>query len=272
MTAQERSSVRSLVERGQSLSELGWTIIDAHAHMGPTGEFYIPSPGAASMVELMDRVGVNMTGISTHLAITNDHVRGNNLTHQAVKGFPGRFFGYVTVNPRYDDMVSELHRGYEELGLLGIKLHPSVHDYALTEPACEPIWHFAEQRQAFILIHTWGGDRRCDPAVVAKVAQQHPQIRFLLGHSGGTTAGRRTAIQVAAEQTNLYLELCSSWAASQDLEDLVNQADLRRVIYGTDTPWLDPRFMLGKIAYTSLADEQLRMILGENMREVADLP
>lgn len=266
-------AVRRLVERGESLASLGWRIVDAHAHLGPTVGFYIPTPDAASMVAMMDRLGIRTTCIASHLAVNADYARGNDQTAEAVQRFPVRLFGYVVPNPRYPEAVlPELCRGFDVLGLRAIKLHPTFQNYSVLDPACEPIWHFAEERNAVILSHTWEADPRCRPAHFAELAQKHPGARFLLGHSGGTLGGKREAVEVVKAHPNVYLEICGSMLTCAELEWMVTEVGAERVIYGTDSPWLDPRFMLGKVAYANLAVEQMRLILGENIAGLFDLP
>ena len=270
---EQQSTVRALVERGESLASLGWNIVDAHAHLGPTGGFYIPTPDATTMVEMMDRLGIAITGISAHLGLVCDYIRGNELTAEAVQRFPQRFFGYVTPNPHYgEEAIRELERGLDELGLQAIKLHPSLHNYAVDAPICEPIWRFAEERKALVLIHTWVGDARCHPGLFGKLAKAYPHVRFLLGHSGGPIEGKQEAIAVAQEHENIYLEICTSLLFGSEVEEMVSKVGAERVVFGTDVPWLDPRFVLGKLAYSNLSDEQLRLILSENIRRLLSLP
>jgi len=266
------SIVRALVSRGETLAALPWPVIDAHAHLGPTGAFAIPSPDAASMVRMMDRLGFAMTGISPHLAINSDYRRGNDLAAETVRRFPGRFYGYVTVNPHYaDDVLPELSRGFDELGLVAIKLHPTFNDYTLHDDRCLPIWRFAEERGATLLIHTWEGDKRCSPTVAGEVAAAYPRAQFLLGHSGGTRAGREEATRVAKMHPNTHLELCSSNLTAAEIEAMVAAVGPERVVFGTDAPWVDPRFPLGKIAAASLTDEALRLVMGGNIAALLDL-
>jgi len=266
-----RSIVRALVERGESLAALGWPVVDAHAHLGPTAAFYIPTPDAAAMVAMMDRVGIAMTGIAPHLAITSDYRRGNDQAAEAVARFPGRFYGYVTPNPHYPDAEAELRRGFDELGLIAIKLHPTTHNYSVADPRCEPIWRFAQERGAVLLCHTWEGDARCRPSLFGPLAEAYPAVRFLLGHSGGTTAARTEAIQTAQGRPNIYLEICGSYLTGMELQRMVADVGAERVIFGTAAPWLDPRFVLGKVAYSGLSDEALQLVLGGNIRRLLSL-
>jgi len=266
MKAPNTSRVRQLVEAGESLAALGWRIVDAHAHLGPTGEMFVPTPDEGTMVAMMDRLGFDLTGISSHLAIGTDYVRGNDVTSAAVRRFPERLFGYVVSNPHdTEPLENELARGFDTLGLVAIKLHPTTHDFSVADPACEPIWRFAAEREAVVLVHTWVGDPRCHPAMFGDLAARYPSIRWILGHSGGTRQGRPEAAQVAREHESIYLDVCGSIITSDEIAWLVRTVGADRVIFGTDVPWLDPRFLLGKAAYSDLADEQLRLLLGENI-------
>ena len=265
-------SLKTLVDRGESLASLGWGIIDAHGHIGSTNTFYTPDPGAAAIVEIMDRLGVAMTGISSELAIGSDYARGNDLTAEAVHRFPGRFFGYVTPNPHYaDDVIHELERGYDELGLCAIKLHPETQQYAVTDPMCGPIWEFAAARKAVLLSHTWADNPYCRPSMFAELAEAYPQLSFLLGHSGATPEGRREAVEVAKAHKNVYLEICLSMLAFSFRPLGKGEVGADHVIYGTDASFIDPRFTFGKMAYAKLDDKQRRLIMAENISRLLNL-
>jgi hypothetical protein len=264
---------RALVERGASLAALGWPIVDAHAHLGPTWQFAIPTPDAVAMVAMMERLGIGKTILSPHLAIGYDVVRGNDLAAAVAREFAGRLYGYVTANPRYPELMEEeLRRGLDELGLVGIKLHPTLHNFSVLDPTCTPVWQCAQERGLPILIHTWEGDPRCRPSHFAELAAQYPAARFILGHSGGQAAGRREAVAVALAHPNVYLELCCSYLTCADLEGMVATMGAQRILFGTDSPWIDPRFLLGKVAFANLAVEEQRMLLGENALALFGLP
>lgn len=265
MSGPERT-IRDLVEGGESLAALGWRIIDAHAHLGPTGGFYIPRSGADDMVAMMDRLGIDRTMLASHLAVSCDAVRGNDLTAEAARRYPGRLHGYVVVNPHYPEEVEgELCRGYDVLGLHGIKLHPTFQDYSVSDPACAPVWRFAEERRVPVLSHTWDRDERCRPSLFAALAEAHPAVPFILGHSGGTPAGKREAVAVAQAHPNVYLDICGSTLTRAELEWMVAEVGAERILFGTDVPWLDPRFLIGKVVYARLSAEEQRLILGENI-------
>ena len=229
------NALRALVERGESLAALGWPIVDAHAHLGPTGTFHIPTPDAASMVAMMDRLGIGITCISSHLAICSDFALGNDLTAAAVRAHPTRLCGYVVPNPHHpEQVIPELERGLNELGLRAIKLHSTLQDFAVDDPMCAPIWQYANERALVVLSHTWEKDPRCRPALFGPLAEQYPHVAFILGHSGGTRAGRPEAIAVAQAHANIYLDLVSSLIHSDEVEWMVGAVGAERVIWRYD--------------------------------------
>jgi len=75
----------------------------------------------------------------------------------------------------------------------------------------------------------------------------------------------REAMAVALAHPNVYLDICGSTLARAELEAMVAEVGAERILFGTDNPWLDPRFLIGKVAYARLSAEQQRLILGENI-------
>ena len=64
--------------------------MDVHAHLGPYSLFHIPDPDAATMVDVMDRTGTEVTVLSANRAIQQDAHLGNSQALAAVDAHPGR--------------------------------------------------------------------------------------------------------------------------------------------------------------------------------------
>ncbi|MBL7199352.1 MAG: amidohydrolase [Anaerolineae bacterium] len=253
------------IRAGTALGRAGVRVIDAHAHLGDYYNFYIPRPEAASMVEVMDRLGIEQAWISALPACGADVPRGNDMTAAAVRAYPGRFVGYASVNPHTPERVrDELERSFDQLGLSLIKLHPAIVEYPISGPAYEPVWRFASERGAIVLSHTWGGAPTCSPCHFEPLARAHPDVTYLLGHSGGVPVGFREAIEVAQTCPNVYLDICCSTMSSVWLERIVNEVGSDRVLFGTDMPFLDPTYLVGRLACAALSDADKRRVFGQN--------
>jgi predicted TIM-barrel fold metal-dependent hydrolase len=254
-----------MVKAGVPLNQAGVRAIDAHAHLGSYFNFYVPRPDAASMVGVMDRLGVEQAWICSIPACGADVPRGNDLTADAVRKHPGRFVGYASVNPHYPERVlPELKRCFDELGMSLIKLHPEIVDYPVSGPAYEPVWRFASEQRTVVLSHTWAGSATCAPGLFGPLARAYPDVTFILGHSGGTPAGYASSIELAAQHPNIYLDLCRSAMSPVWVERIVSEVGADRVLWGTDFPFLDPVYPVGRLACTTLGDEAKRKVFGGN--------
>ncbi len=253
------------IKAGRPLNQVGVRVIDMHAHLGAYANFYIPQPNADTMVGVMDRLGVDRACICSIPACGADVSRGNEMTAAAVHAYPDRFIGYASVNPHYPDRVrAELERSFDELGLTLIKLHPTLVEYPIFGPAYEPVWRFASERRTMILSHTWAGASTCSPRHFEPLAQAYPDTIFILGHSGGAPAGYIEAIDAALKYDNVYLDLCRSDMSRVWVERIVDQVGADRVLWGTDFPFLEPSYLIGRLACTTLSDRAKRQVFGEN--------
>ena len=118
-----------------------------------------------------------------------------------------------------------------------------------------------------MLHHT---DERCSPAHLAEAARRFPNARFVAAHSGNTPPARKLAIAAARELPNYYLETASTFRTPGVTEELVAGAGAERVVFGSDTPLMDPRPQIGKIITADISDAAKRLILGENARRCWD--
>ncbi len=259
-----------ILARSRKGLALDGLVIDAHGHLGAYMQFYIPRTDAGSIVEVMDRCGVRATAISGMLSICPDYRAGNEMVAEAAHTFPGRFIGYVTVNPNYPaaEIEAELKHWFTHSSWMrGIKIHPSNHHYPVDGPAYGPAFEAARRYQVPVLSHTWGEGEECtlcSPVMFCRLAQEYPEVDFILGHSGGTPAGYRCAVSSAKAYKNIYLETCGSFQAFGLVEYLVEQVGSERVLFGSDVCYLAQTAELGRVVYAKISCEDKRKILGLN--------
>jgi predicted TIM-barrel fold metal-dependent hydrolase len=237
------------------------TIIDAHAHVGPYSEFFIPDCEPAGLVRVMDRIGVDRTVLSSHLGIQLDARRGNEATAAAVASYPDRLAGYLVVNP-WQDPVDELARWADDPRFVGIKLHPDLHTYPLTGPRYAAVWEFAERTGCPVLTHTWTGSTYDDPADVGAVADRYPGATVLAGHAGASYEGFEAAIEVAAAHPGVVLEVCGSHNSGAVITRMVRALGPSQVVFGSDFPFIDLRCSLGRVVFADLEEADRAAVLG----------
>jgi predicted TIM-barrel fold metal-dependent hydrolase len=96
-------------------------------------------------------------------------------------------------------------------------------------------------------------------------------VNIILGHAGVCGVGHRRAIAVAEQCPNVYLELCGSLTTGHWIRRIVDAVGAERVLFGSDFPFIELRYALGRIVFGELNPEELRLVLGANARRLLGL-
>lgn len=240
-------------------------IYDCHGHLGTHPDFPSVKHSAEEMIQVMDLLNVEVLAITSTLACYSDCPRGNAEVAIAVKQYPARFRGYVTVNP---------HREGEALRELGrwtyfhrpplIKLHPDLHHYPVNGPQYRPVWDYANQTRAVVLVHTWDSDANCGPLLLGPIAREFPRARILLGHSVVTWRGYEQSLEVAKAAPNTFLDITGSQSHRTIIERAVGGIGAGRVLFGSDLPYLEAAVSLGRVLSARISDAEKEQILRKN--------
>lgn len=268
MTVQE-GTILSAVQEGVPLREV--FIMDAHGHLGYGRAKHMPFSDARSIVETMDRLGIDKVCLSAMAGVTSDYKLGNDLLGQGLADYPERLIGYAVANPNYPekDVIGELDRCFDSLGMTAIKIHPVGHDCPADSPSYRPIFEYASARECPVLSHTWEGERQDDPSLFDGLSKDYPRVDFIMGHSGARPGGVEKCIALAKKRDNVYLDLgCSLLLYFGVVESFVRQVSVEKILYGSDFTYHDPRPHLGKIAYARISDGDKRKILGLNAARI----
>ena len=237
-------------------------VVDLHAHYGHFGGIYMPNHDPTRMIATMDRCGVEIIVSAGHTALV-DMVRGNAEMAEVTEPHAGRWYAYLTYNPNYPDLGrEELERYEERRTFVGLKFHPSSHQYPLTGEGYRPALEFASARGLLVLTHTWGNSAYDSPEILAQVAERYPNVVFLAGHSGYGQFCE--CLDVARRLDNVYLELTAAYAVRGLIEDMVARVGAHKIIFGCDLPWFDPHYAIGCIVMAHISDAARRAILREN--------
>jgi predicted TIM-barrel fold metal-dependent hydrolase len=240
-------------------------IYDCHGHLGAHPDFPSVKHSAKEMIQVMDLLHIEVLAITSTLACYHDCPRGNAEVAMAVKQHPQRFRGYVTVNPRPEgEALCELERwSYFHRPPL-IKFHPDLHKYPVNGPKYRPVWDYAHQTRAVVLVHTWDSDPNCGPLLLAPIAREFPQAKILLGHSGVTWRGYEQSFEVARAAPNTFLDITGSQSHRTIIERAVACLGAGRVLFGSDLPYLEAAVALGRILSARISDADKGLILRKN--------
>lgn len=243
-------------------------IIDFHAHLGPYFNMHIPKSTPEEMVWMMDRCGIDKTILSPNTAICSDLVFGNNVMLDTIKKFRGRLYGACSVNGNFPSLsVDELERCFsEDKAVVLVKLHPFLSGCKMNDRRMKGIYDFVSKRKLFIIVHTWlDNDAYGNQDLFASVAKDYPDIKWLMGHSGGPFGSYR-AVEIAHELPNVFLDLTLSMIPARQIEFFVREVGADRIMFGTDNPFIDPRPQIGRLCLADITQEDRIKIMGGNAR------
>lgn len=244
-------------------------IADCHGHFGVQPDFPGHKGSPDEMVQVMDLLNIEVLAITSTLACYNDCPRGNAEISEVLKKHLHRFLGYITVNPNPPgEALRELERWSAFHHPPLIKLHPDLHKYPVHGPNYSPVWDYANQNRAIVLVHTWESDRNCGPLLLAPIASEFPNATIILGHSGVTVRGYEQSFEAAKAAPNLFLDISGSQSHRTIIEHAVKRVGAERILFGSDLPFLEAAVSLGRVLCARIRDDEKERILRFNFLEL----
>lgn len=245
-------------------------VVDAHGHPTVPGMWLREETDPDALLQRtlgeMDRIGIDAMCMAPIRACFGDAIADHADNEQRLSQHPGRFFSYIVFSPRQaPEILPTLDDYFSRDHYIGFKILNDYWGVPITDSVFNPMWAYADKYRLPILMHTWVGVHN-DPAMLRDIVPAHPNASFILGHSGGTD--HRSAIALAQDNPNVYLEWCGSFCSQQRWEDVIPQVDSKQILYGTDAILHDMDWELGRLLSLDIPDDQLTDILGGNMRRI----
>ncbi len=223
--------------------EKKWLVIDAHAHFLPreaqekakvgssdfsglslTSILYQKAGDIELTLRVMEEAGVDMAVLNQSAwsargleicRVINDHYA--QIKHK----YPGKFIlcGHVPLQ-KGQDVVDEIERSINELGLHGISLISSLPDVTPDSPDLFPLYEKTSKLDVPIVIHPtirsplWGGGKKYDMyntisreydiikaavEILYGVLNHFPDLKFLMPHYGGGMPALKARIRAYYE-------------------------------------------------------------------------
>jgi predicted TIM-barrel fold metal-dependent hydrolase len=208
------------------------------------------------LLTAMDQAGVDKAMVcSLAQRIENEFLAGLVAAH------PDRLFGFGQVKPQDDDALDQIRR-FAEAGLVGLKLHPSLHGYHVADHGLlDPVFGLCADLGLPVLVNALD-DPFCAPLAIEEIAKDHPTVTTIIAHMGAVW-NVPEAIIVAERRPNVYLE------TSATLLSDVRQAHARlgagKILMGTEWPGSDFELERLKIAKAVPDPADRALIEGGNL-------
>jgi len=240
-------------------SEAHGLIVDAHCHAGKGDGLTGPWDTDAPLEQYLTRAARAGIGRTVLLAaFHSDYAVANQEVARIVASRPDRFYGFAFVNPERDRgrVYQMVKTAVEEYGFRGIKVHR--HDARITREVCEVARAFSLP----VLYDVMG-----EVTAVELLATEYPDVSFIIPHLGSFADDWRAQlglIDYLVRHPNIYTDT-SGVRRFDLLEQAAQRAGARKIIFGTDGPWLHPAVELSKVRALNLPADEERLVLSENI-------
>lgn len=213
-----------------------------------------PMEELAAEYEQLDMVGVLLAWdaetATQRPPLTNELVAG------VVDRLGGRFVGFGSVDPHKPDAADQVRR-LPDLGLLGLKLHPTLQAFDPSSDQAMGVFEAAAEAGLAVITHTGtsgigagcpgGQGLRIDyarPILLDRAAAAFPDMPIVLAHVGWPW--HLEALAMALHKSNVHIDI-SGWRYRYLPPEVVRDMKGRlsgQFLFGTDVPMFSPAELL----------------------------
>ncbi len=204
----------------------------------------------------------------------------NEYVADAVKAHPHVFTGFGSVDPlKGEEAVRGVAR-IKELGLKGVKFHPSIQRFAPDDERHWPVFAKCQELGLIGLFHTGtsgigagtpGGQGirldYCRPIRLDTVAAEFPGFKIIAAHFG--FPWHEELLAIALHKTNVFIDI-SGWAPRYIPAEVVREMKGRlqdQFLFGSDYPFIQPERCLDELAKLEIPETALhKLLIGNGSR------
>ncbi|MFZ5596629.1 MAG: amidohydrolase family protein [Bacillota bacterium] len=187
---------------------------------------------------------------------------------EAVKKYPGRFWGWITINPEYRKEAAEEIEKYASVPeMIGVKVHPFFHKYDIE--VMDWVAALCSERKMPLLIHL-SSQEEC----YRYLPDKYPGLKVIYAHAGIPHFKKLWAY--IKTKKNVYVDLSGGYLDAGLAEMAVRNVGYEKCLYGTDGPYgishpggdYDYSEMKDWVEGMKIPDGQKRDILGNNFLSI----
>jgi predicted TIM-barrel fold metal-dependent hydrolase len=204
-------------------------IIDAHTHL--FGRWLnLRGIRPRDFVRIMDETGIDKACVFT-LEGFFDARGANDTLAELARGFEGRLFPFATVDPNMGDFaVRDLRRAVRKLGMRGLKVHPWLQAFSLTNAYFLKVVEETIRLGIPIIMHNGSPPYAC-PTQVGNLAKKFPEANLILAEAGLKDLWL-DAVAVGKKYPNVYL--CPAASPFSAVLEMIRTVPIGKLVFGTD--------------------------------------
>ncbi|MCE5345513.1 MAG: hypothetical protein LLG13_04380 [Bacteroidales bacterium] len=240
-------------------------LIDINAYVGHWPFKQLKHNTCATMLENMDRFGVELSVISNLNGIFyKDTQAANEELYKEIKSnrkFSSRFIPFAVINPIYSGWQNDLEACSKRLGMKGVCLYPLYHDYEITDPACVELVKRARDRGMIVsFAHRIVDSRQRSWMDISKemslkdimpIIREVPDAKYFVVNAANS-------ITVSEEDTEILKKTDMLFDTSgrilSNLGEMLKRYGQDKFAFGTHSPILD--YLCGLLRIESLYERE----------------
>ncbi len=240
------------------------------------------------VIRQMDYAGIDKYVLLAQdlTTVTGDAVISNEEIDRIVHLHPDRFVGFASVDPHRNDAIEVLEKAFRDMGMQGLKLHPSKQQFYPADPKLYPIYEKCIEYNKPVIFHagmSWEPNtllKYANPVNFEEVAIEFPDLRLCLAHFGFPWVLETASLILKYE--NVYADTSMLYMDSPD--DFFDQIFTKimgiswvdnnlnnKVLFGSNSPRFRPRRIKQGLDSLSLRPKTKAKILGENAMKFLNL-
>lgn len=244
--------------------------IDCHAHV------FLTMDRVESVIDIADRLHIDKLVISRPMVAggeggPSEFIKYNNMVLKAMKQYPDRFYGQLTLNPRFPkESMEEINRCIGE-GMIGVKLYNHVR---INDPLFYPVIEKFIDLKMMILMHMGIGKARIEydarepkgisiPEDMVDAALRYPEAKFQLAHIAGGIDWE-AACKAVIGVPNIYVDVSGSNNAAHVIDFALRCVGEDRLFFGCDNSFYQG---VGHVLGANLTETQRRKLFFDNYNQ-----
>lgn len=215
----------------------------------------------------MRRAGIDRAVVCP-IATRPHHYAGIRDWARAVRASAPELEMLVSVHPDDPHAAEHLEEAAAD-GFKGVKFHPYYQGFSVDEPRMRLLYGTIRDLNLLVVFHcgfdiAYPRDPWCNPAKIARLADDFPGLKLVATHFGGWMAWEESARTLLGRPIWLDVSMAFPFLPPERVRGMALAHPAEYLLFGTDSPWTDQSAELARWRSLDLGEDFLRSLLGGN--------
>lgn len=192
------------------------------------------------------------------------------------------FIPFISVTPTMTGRkpVEELEHKFK-WNMKGLKIHPVAQCFAPDDERMWPVYEWLVAHDMPITAHTGmnvdGKSKFGEVDRWITILEEFKDLKLVLAHMGSGCWDQAIEISDKFPQVMFDTAISVSYIDApttlddDEAADMIRTIGSKRVMFGSDYPWIDPKREIEHIKHLPISNETKELILGQNARKFFDI-